>query len=131
MNTDAATLPQAFPQETNTAKIKQDREQIERVTYLASLASNYQAIDGMMDALRSVTAIWDGTSPLPDAHTDRLRDLEGRLTQYLITKDSVRTFTSDSLARQLNAHTGRHTLRNVRLSLLGVVVSSLLAAGIP
>ncbi len=131
MNTAAATLPQALPQDTNTAKIKQDRDQIERVTYLASLASNYQAIDAMMDALRSVTADWDGTSPLSSAQTDRLRDLEGRLTQYLITKDPVRTFTADSLAKQLDAHAGRHPLRSVRLSLLGVVGSSLLAAGAP
>src|SRR5688572_5668101 len=90
------------PQVTDeSAAITKNHEQIERITYLASLVSRFEDVDAMLDTLRSVTATWNKSAPLSTENAQKLQDLERDLKNYLITKDQVRAFTAESLEQQL------------------------------
>jgi hypothetical protein len=48
----------------------EDHKTIDRIIYLASLASERLAIEPMMDTLRAITASWEPTEPLSTKDRD-------------------------------------------------------------
>ncbi len=81
----------------------EDHKLINRIVYLASLASEVQVIDPMLDQLRNVTANYDRGQPLQDNDRRTLQKLVEKLKSYLITQDPLRSFTRESLAARLQA----------------------------
>jgi hypothetical protein len=79
---------------------------IEKVTYLASLVSNRLDVDPMLDTLRAITSRFNAGDEikLTNEERQRLEQLEAQLAEYLITKDPVRSFTAESLSKQLERH---------------------------
>ncbi|HSX02503.1 MAG TPA: hypothetical protein VLI05_04290 [Candidatus Saccharimonadia bacterium] len=116
----------------------EDQQLINRIIYLASLASELRVIDPMLDRLRGVTASYNRDQPLQDKDRRTLQNLEGDLKSYLITQDPVRSFTAESLAARLKAQMesgGRLAFSATPWSLVLVlglsVVSALLAFLLP
>lgn len=132
--TAAAPLPATPLQASQPDQdgIARSRAQIDRITYLASLASRFEDIDPLMDTLRGVTATWDSAQPLQPAELQKLQTLESELKTYLITKDPVRAFTAESLEQKLEeraARGGKH--KATYLNIPAVLGPAVLAAGIP
>ena len=81
-----------------------DRRLVDEIVYMASLASEAQAIEPKLNVLRRVTARWDGSSPLtPDSRED-LTALSSDLRAYLINNDPLRSFTAQTLDERLERH---------------------------
>jgi len=78
---------------------------IERVTYLASLASRLEDVDPMMDALRSVTVRWHQSEQMSPNDQAALEGLERKLKDYLLHSDPLRNFTPQSLEQRLQDQT--------------------------
>lgn len=126
MESNAAALP-TIPVADMNEQIeyaKQRHAQIDRIIYLASLASKPDDIEPMMDDLRVITATWDGKSFLDQSQERRLDVLEVRLKQYLIASDPLRTFTEESLNQQLASHEGRGKLGLASRSLMVILLAS-------
>jgi len=73
---------------------------LDMVTYAASLASNPDAIDPMLDRVRAISA---GLSPgqvLSTEDTQTLFDVYLHIETYLTTKEALRTFTAQDLRTQ-------------------------------
>lgn len=84
--------------DTQTSGINEkDQLLINRITYLASLASESKVIDPMLDSLRQVTARWNRSGPLEKADHTILVGLEDQLKEFLIKKDPLRSFTAEDL----------------------------------
>ncbi len=83
-----------------------DEQATEKVTYLASLVSNINDVDPMLDTLREITASRKPNEPLQLSGEERarLQQLESQLSEYLISKDPVRAFTPESLQAKLAQH---------------------------
>lgn len=84
------------------SKTIENRMQIDRIISLARLGSDPNAIDPMLDDLRSVTATWDGQQPLDQANESRLNSLESQLKNYLINTDPLRRFTLETLEKSVS-----------------------------
>lgn len=106
-----------------TATLREDQELINRITYLSSLASVIKDIDPMMDTLRSITSRWQAAQPLQSGDRSALQKLESDLKKYLLTKDPVRSFTPQSLERQLakRGHAGISPITRAFVILLGAL----------
>ena len=78
---------------------------VDRITYLASLASQRAAIDPRLETLREVTATWDKSRPFTSEQQSELKCLEDQLRNYLINEDPLRAFTAESLEERLNGRT--------------------------
>ncbi|HEU5187295.1 MAG TPA: hypothetical protein VFT87_02205, partial [Candidatus Saccharimonadales bacterium] len=83
-----------------------DRAIVDRVVYLASLVSDPDAIEPMIDTIRSATASMntDPTATLSGDARTKLLQVEGQLTTYLTTQDPVRSFSRDSLQQKVQTH---------------------------
>lgn len=87
-----------------------DDQLIDRIIYLASLASNRREIDPLMNNLRTVTANRQSGEPLTAQAKTTLTILEGQLQDYLIGRDPLRSFTKETLNQRLLAQqTGQDT----------------------
>jgi hypothetical protein len=85
--------------------INQPKDLIESITYLASLVSEPQAVDVMLDTLRSITSrMHDDNTRLSTEDRVRLIELQTELKKYLIHHDPVRSFTQESLEKELTLH---------------------------
>lgn len=106
-----------------------DRQLVDRILYLASLASRKNDIDSMMDILREVTAHWHDPEPLLPQDHAALEQLESKLKHYLVTADPLRTFTHESLEARLarQAKGGSPERRNLIAVLLISVTTGALA----
>lgn len=107
--------------------------QIERITQLARLGSNPQAIDPLLDILRTVTIRWDGVSPLQPADNMRLQELEKNLKTYLLTEEPLRKFTAEGLETYLKtgATSDARALRGLVATLVVSVLAALLGVLLP
>jgi hypothetical protein len=121
----AAPLP-IGPNETP----QHDRDLIDRIIYLGSLASERGAIDPMMETLREVTAHWQDTASLIAQDRRALQQLETQLKTYLVTKDPLRAFTPASLEQRLQEQAQPIHKGADKQSLAVVLAVSVLAAGI-
>ena len=94
-------------EQTNLAPKLPDQILIERITYLASLVSNLQAVDSKLDTLRVITArVGAGNQiSLGESERSQLLVLENDLKNYLVTSDPVRSFTAEKLQRRLEKYT--------------------------
>jgi len=104
--------------------------EIDKVTYLASLASSPRALDIELDTLRTITA---SLQDKPDATVDeqsitKLQNLQQKIKQYLITNEPLRKFTAQTIDQALYEHTsGKNNMRQLRLTLAIIVVFAVLA----
>jgi hypothetical protein len=78
-----------------------DRDLVDSVTYLASLASDPKAIDPALDKLRMITARWSGDTALNAQDKQTLQGLIATLKDNLMHHDLLRSFSEDSLEAQL------------------------------
>lgn len=121
-----------MPPQSNTLPSQlnnSNKRQVERIIQLAKLGSDPEAIDPMLDGLRTATADWDGVSPLSDLSRARLKGLEIQLKNYLVNKDPLRKFTPETLEDYLaSANTNNSTAKRDAIS---IIVGSVVAAGIP
>ncbi|HEX6258217.1 MAG TPA: hypothetical protein VFZ48_01925 [Candidatus Saccharimonadales bacterium] len=88
-------------QEQTLQTTSQTRALIDEITYLASLASDAHAIDPILDKLRVVTA---RLKPNEEASTEDelvLREVQKEIEQYLINRDSLRSFTDQTLTKNV------------------------------
>ncbi len=133
---DVATIgamPALSQPASNEEGLRQAREQIDHITYLASLASRRDEVDVMMDTLRRVTAKWNGTGPLEDADQHSLATLEHDLKEYLVRTDPLRSFTLETLEQRVQSHNTRKGLGFISpasYSLLTIVLITIGAAGL-
>lgn len=75
--------------------------QVDRIIYLASLASDKRRIDPMLDTLRLITSkLQPGYIPA-DNDKVALHSLEDKLKGFLINDDPLRSFTTESLEARL------------------------------
>ncbi len=111
--------------------VNQSHEQIDRITYLASLASSHEGIDEMMDTLRRITARWDQSKALSAGDVSSLKTLEHQLKEYLLHKDPLRTFTAEFLDARLREQGSMGArLKARKRELSAVVLLSAVAATI-
>lgn len=80
-----------------------DRTEIEKTTYLASLVSDPHVVDPMLDKIRLITARGEGVQ-LVDTDRKEIHAVQKALTDYLINKDKINSFTSESLHEKLIKH---------------------------
>lgn len=84
----------------------QDTDQllIEKNLYVASLTSHPEAVDPIMDGMRTITARMQPGVPLSQADRTGLERVYEQLAYYLINHDQVRSFTRESLDHQVDAY---------------------------
>jgi hypothetical protein len=106
--------------------LAQDNALIDRIIYLASLASIHDTIDKDLDILRSITARRQATELLKIEEREQLFGLEERLKDYLIHHDPLRSFTVETLEERLQkqAHPKLPTQINAYLLALAVAIAS-------
>jgi hypothetical protein len=79
----------------------QDRQLVDTIVYLASLASKLDTIDTMLDELRAITSRWNADMALNDQDRESLHNLQRQLKDYLIHDDPLREFTEETLEQRL------------------------------
>ena len=105
-----------------------DRALVDRIGYLASLASDKQAIDPMLDSLRAITARWTPPTPLTNSSRQQILQLEQKLKKYLSNSDPLRTFTLESLEERLQAQEAQKK-SSIFLNTFGLALLSAVTAG--
>lgn len=108
---------------------------IDRIVYLASLASRPSEVDMLLDTFRGITARVDPHKPLRTQDAAILHSVEEGLKAYLTTKEKLRNFTVESLNLQLEQHfepTGVSGKRRL-YSVIGIAVglAIVFGAGLP
>ncbi|HJQ08633.1 MAG TPA: hypothetical protein VJ836_04100 [Candidatus Saccharimonadales bacterium] len=94
--------------------------QIDVIVYLASLASDPRAIDEYLDTLRQVTArLRPGEAERLNAgDTEALRKVRSDIEHYLVEREPLRSFTTESLHDQVYDHfEGQKTIGRLRWSM--------------
>jgi len=101
-----------------SASASSDKQLIDIILYLASLVSDPHAIDNQLDTLRHITARGPSdTLSAPDRA--KLVQLQAYLENYLITSDSLRQFTQESVNQRIKLALGAgHSFVAFRLPLL-------------
>jgi hypothetical protein len=103
---------------SQSASTASDQQLINIIAYLASLVSDPHAIDSQLDILRHVTARRSNDALSAQDRT-KLVQLQAYLENYLITSDSLRQFTQESVDRRIKlALGGGHSFVAFRLPLL-------------
>jgi hypothetical protein len=116
---------------TGTAPDNPQRKRVDRILYLASLASRRDDIDPMMDTLREVTAHWQVGQPLAPQDDAALSQLEVSLKNYLVHQDPLRAFDAESLQQRLAAQEQPTVKRRTSpRSILAIIGMSLVAGGL-
>lgn len=85
-----------------TPPMSDEATSIDIVVYAGQLASNPQAVEGILDDLRVVTAIHQPSQLTAEDHA-RLKQVYLNLETYLITKEPIRKFTQQSLRSEIAA----------------------------
>jgi len=108
--------------------MKPPAELVDRIVYTASLASNFQDIDAILEPLREVTAVFDISKPLPAEAEQRLLGVQRQLENYLVTEERLRQFTPESLALQIDQHMQGNTEKRAVPQLRAVIIASTVVA---
>lgn len=77
------------------------RTSLDIVTYAANLASDYRAVDPILDGLRHLTATLAPGQPLSEVDQLKLMGIYVSIEEYLLQKEPIRTFTKESLRQQI------------------------------
>ncbi|HEU5187825.1 MAG TPA: hypothetical protein VFT87_04970 [Candidatus Saccharimonadales bacterium] len=96
--------------------------EIEKVLYTASLASDYTAIDELVDPVRGITSRLSDSAPLTDQDRKTIASVQGQLETYLVTKEKLRIFTPEALKVQIEQHLQGERLFNRSRWLLALVL---------
>jgi hypothetical protein len=95
------------------------RQLVDRIVYLASLMSEPQRVDTILDKLRVITA---RSSKLSDQDIKALKPIKNELEDYLVTKERIRSFTKASLRAHVEQHfAARDPVRDVKRGALGQI----------
>lgn len=82
---------------------------IDVIVYAASLATNADAIDNILDRLRTITAqLEPGQTTLSSQDQVELSNVYLGLEDYLVHKEQLRTFTRDSLRERIHGTFPHH-----------------------
>lgn len=107
---------------------------VDVVTYLASLVSQPDKIDSMLDTLRFITSAKRQGQPLLDEEKQSLQDLASQLQQYLIQKEPLRAFTQATLEQKLYEHfVAERKIRRDRrgaITVVGLMIASMFATNL-
>ncbi|HEX8763107.1 MAG TPA: hypothetical protein VF733_05110 [Candidatus Saccharimonadales bacterium] len=103
---------------------KNARQLIDRIVYLASLASEPQTVDTTLDKLRIITS----RTSQPTAHdVQTLKSIQTELEEYLIHKERLRNFTKTSLRTNMERHfAAKNPLRDLKkatLARIGITIT--------
>lgn len=101
---------------------------VEVTLYLASLVSNPQEIDALLDPLRQITSRPGFNEPSP-AEAQQLQAICDQLVEHLLTKERVRSFTQADLERRLQDRFGAQGSSHTLHRMLGATLGSTLIAG--
>jgi hypothetical protein len=82
--------------DTRAIEARENASAIDVVAYIASLASNVQEIDPILDGFRRITAQMQGDQP-SESDQVRLAEIYIQLESYLEQKETYRTFTKTQL----------------------------------
>lgn len=74
-----------------------DANMLDVVVFMASLASQPHEIDPMLDVVREISATHPSQKPLTQYEVDQLSGVYHQLEEYLVTKETIRDFTHESL----------------------------------
>ncbi|HEY5806120.1 MAG TPA: hypothetical protein VIS56_01895 [Candidatus Saccharimonadales bacterium] len=93
---------------------------VDRITFLAGLASDSRAIDPILDDVREITSTRDPSLPLQEPDRVRLSAVYAKLEDHLLHNDALRTFTPESLQQLTDKQFGGTTslLSDARRQLL-------------
>lgn len=110
-------------------------ELVEKVIYTASLVTNPKEIDETLDTVRLITARIKGGAnrELSDKERAELTAVQKKLEEYLVTRETVRSFTPESLQVQIEQHlsgAGRKKSRIQLAIILGLTVVAAIFAGV-
>lgn len=74
---------------------------IDIVVYAAGLASKPTDLDALLDGVRAITSRLKSGMPLTDQDEQTLLNIYLKVEEYLLTKESLRVFTRDSLRQDI------------------------------
>ncbi len=82
-----------------------DRILVDEIVFLAGLASNLSAINPLLNTVRVITASQEVGKPLALTSAERrsLESVHAQIKEYLLHKDSVRTFTKEELQQTIES----------------------------
>lgn len=80
-----------------------DKDYVESIAAVASLASRPEAIGRITDDLRIITSSLAPGTTLTDPQKKKLMDVYFRLEHYLIENDPLRTYTKEEVREQVSA----------------------------
>jgi hypothetical protein len=102
------------------------KQLIDQILYLASLASDPQSVDLILDRLRVITAVSTQLSP---RDITNLQSIEIELRDHLLHKERFRSFTPDSLQANIEQHfAGKDPLRDARRAALKRIIITIVLA---
>lgn len=113
---------------SRTGLYSDDHRLVDRIVYLGSLASDKHTVDPMLDALRVITANWHSEAPLDAKDRMTLTILEGKLKDYLIHEDPLRSFTAETLEVRLKKERSKLVVR-INSDMRDFILILLLTAG--
>lgn len=99
---------------------------LEKVVYTASLASDFKAIDNLMDTVRGVTAVAGSAENFSSEQRQTLLSVQQELERHLVQDERLRFFTAESLQVQIEQHLAGS--RSARRGLIPVFVTLGVAA---
>ncbi len=99
---------------------------IDKVVYLASLASKPHDIDPILDPLRVITARDEGQLKVGDNDLVVLKGVQSQLEDYLIHREPLRQFNTETLKQSLfERFEGGKRLKHLRYIGVGVAIGSI------
>lgn len=91
---------------TSSSNVQKPENIIDTITYLASLVSDPQAIDPVLDTLRVITSEIPAGAVIQDQQLDELRHVQEQLKNHLLHNDPVRLFAAGDLEKLIAKHVG-------------------------
>ncbi len=101
---------------------------LDRIIYVASLATSPHDIDPSLNVIRAITARIDPSQPLSPTDQAQLLAAQQQIETYLVTAEPLREFTPESLQLQIEQHMRGGVGRKSRGQLIVVIAVATLAA---
>lgn len=80
-----------------------DRQIIDTIIYLATLASERSVLDPLLNVLRIVTAKLTPDTPMSEEDRKKLFEVQAQLEDYLVNRDPLRKLSREDLDEQIRA----------------------------
>ncbi len=116
--------------ETTAATSSESRRGLDLVIYLASQVSELKAADSMLQPIRQITARLAPNEPIADNDQKTIGEVSERLKQYLLTSETLRSFTPQQLEQRISdfMHGAQRRVFFTVLKVTAVVTVVLIAA---